>query len=144
VRSVTRIAIAMKAITYLARGLRRRSTEAERRLWRALRNSHLGFRVKRQYPIGKYVADFVIHSIRLVIELDGGQHALTAEADAHRTRALEAQGYRVIRFWNSDVMENLEGVVERIRREILAPFPSPPLGGEGGAREAKPKREGED
>ena len=71
----------------------------------------------RQFPIGDFVADFACRDAHLAIELDGGQH--TAEADAPRTAVIEAFGYRVIRFWNNDVLQNTEGVLEAIRRELL-------------------------
>ena len=78
----------------------------------------LPFNVRRQHPIGRYVAGFAIPARKLVIELDGGQHATTVEADARRTRDLNEHGYRVMRFWNNDVMGNLEGVLQMIAAEL--------------------------
>jgi very-short-patch-repair endonuclease len=107
-----------KRLTPVARNLRRRSTDAENRLWyhlRARRFEHTKF--LRQFPIGGFIADFACRDLHLAIELDGGQH--TPEADAPRTEIIEAFGYRVIRFWNNDVLANTEGVLEVIRRELL-------------------------
>ena len=116
--------------TARARNLRRDATDAERLLWRALRELNLPVRIRRQHPIGAYIADFAILAHRLVIEIDGGQHAGAARADARRTEVLGAHGYRVIRFWNNEVLGNIEGVVETILRESgespTSPPPSPP------------------
>ena len=124
--------------TRRARRLRRDMTEAERILWRALRAMSLPVKVRRQHPIGRHTADFAVPARRLVIEIDGGQHATTVARDAARSRMLAARGWRVIRFWNSDVMSNLPGVLETIAAEIehspTSPRPSPPQGGgEGGS-----------
>lgn len=97
-----------------ARQLRRDATEAERVLWLALRENFPAARFRRQVPIGPYYADFLSFRAKLVIEVDGGQHDLQSEYDAARTRFIEAQGYRVIRFWNSDVLPDPEGVVNEI------------------------------
>ena len=97
-----------------ARGLRRAMTDAERKLWWHLREMPIGgTHFRRQAPIGPYFADFACHQCKLVIELDGSQHAAapTAVADAARTRFLERHGYRVLRFWNNDVLGNIEGVM---------------------------------
>ncbi|NRD88672.1 DNA-cytosine methyltransferase [Sphingopyxis sp. BSNA05] len=92
-------------------------TDAESKLWSRLRNRQLdNVKFVKQFPIGPYVADFAARSIRLAIELDGGQHS--EGKDAERTKIIEAHSYRVIRFWNNDVMENVEGVLEAIVREI--------------------------
>ena len=96
----------------------------------------LPVKVRRQHPIGRYIADFAVPAHQLVIEIDGSQHAVARDRDAARTRALQAHGYRVIRFWNSDVTGNLSGVIETIAAEIerspTSPQPSPPRrGGEG-------------
>ena len=97
------------------RALRANQTEAETRLWLGLRDRRLGgAKFRRQVPVGPYVADFACYTARLIVELDGGQHAENAEADALRTDWLEAQGFRVLRFWNNDVMANIDGVLERI------------------------------
>ena len=94
-------------------------------MWRALRGMNLPVKVRRQHPIGRHIVDFAIPALKLVMEIDGGQHASTVEADAERTRALNAQGYRVIRFWNNDVMGILEGVIDTIAAEIGNPPTSP-------------------
>jgi very-short-patch-repair endonuclease len=97
-----------------ARQLRRDATTVERRLWSQLCNRQLeGHKFVRQYPIGPFFADFACREAKLVIELDGGQHADSA-TDAGRTAYLKAQGYRVLRFWNNDVWENIDGVVDTI------------------------------
>jgi very-short-patch-repair endonuclease len=115
-----------------ARYLRGHPTEAERRLWTVLRRRQLGFRFRRQVPIRPFVADFVCLSERLIIEVDGGQHAARTASDQARTRWLEAQGLRVLRFWNSDVLENTTGVVQVIFQALGAPLPHPsPARGEG-------------
>ncbi len=102
----------------VARALRRRMTDAERVLWGRLRNGQLvGQKFRRQSPIGPYVVDFLCEARRLVIELDGGQHADSA-SDAARTARLESEGYRVIRFWNNDVLTNLDGVLAVILSEL--------------------------
>ena len=120
----------------IGRTLRTNATPAERILWRALREGdlkHAHFR--RQVPLGDYVADFATHSYRIVIELDGSQHsdARAERLDELRTKWLEGEGYRVVRFWNSDVRANLEGVVLKIMSlltETPTPAPSPQGGGE--------------
>jgi very-short-patch-repair endonuclease len=95
--------------------MRRDPTIAERRLWQALRARHLaGTKFRRQAPIGAYIVDFVAPTAKLIVEVDGGQHAGTSERDLARTRALEAEGYRVIRFWNNDIIDNLDGVLQAI------------------------------
>ena len=101
-----------------ARNLRKNATEAEKSLWRALRALNLPVNVRRQHPIGQCIADFAIPAHKLVIEIDGGQHAQMVEADEERTRDLNGHGYRVIRFWNNDVLDNLEGVLETIATAI--------------------------
>ena len=94
-----------------ARHLRTHSTDAERVLWRHLRAYRLrGHKFRRQAPIGRYIVDFVCFELRLVIELDGGQHAERTKYESDRTAWLRGQGFRVLRFWNTDVLNNLEGV----------------------------------
>ena len=94
-------------------------TDAEILLWSRLRAGQLGGRsFTKQFPIGEAVADFACRSAKLVVELDGGQHATATAADAARTRLIEAHGYRVIRYWNGDVMGNLDGVLEDILRHL--------------------------
>jgi very-short-patch-repair endonuclease len=105
-------------LTPVARKLRRDQTEAEKRLWSHLRNRQLeDAKFLRQFRIGDHIADFACRPLKLVIELDGGQHAGNP-ADVERTRIIEANGYRVIRFWNNDVLANTEGVLEVIAREV--------------------------
>ena len=106
-----------KRLTPVARKLRKDPTEAEKRLWSRLRSEQLGARFTRQYPIGNAIVDFACRSLRLAIELDGGQHA-DSEADVVRTRLIEAQGYRVNRFWNNDVLANTDGVLTAIAHEL--------------------------
>ena len=107
-----------KRLTPGARKLRRDMTDAEALLWWRLRGRQLGAKFVRQFPIGDAVADFACRSARLVVELDGGQHVRAVEADALRTRMIEAHGYAVIRFWNNDVMENLDGVLQAISEHL--------------------------
>ncbi|HET6535542.1 MAG TPA: DUF559 domain-containing protein [Sphingomicrobium sp.] len=97
-----------------ARGLRRRMTRPERYLWRSLRSAFPEIHWRKQAPFGPYVVDFCCHSARLIIEVDGGQHARTTDRDAERTRFLEAEGYHLLRFWNNDVLGNMDGVLQRI------------------------------
>jgi len=102
-----------------ARALRKSTTEAETVLWSRLRQRRIGgFRFRRQAPIGRFIADFACFEARLVIEVDGGQHTERAEQDAARTRWLESQGFRVLRFWNNQVLREIEGVEEVILREL--------------------------
>lgn len=105
-----------KRLTRIARILRQNSTLAEDRLWRELRNRRLaGLKFKRQVPVGNYVADFLCHDARPIVELDGGHHAEQVEADTARADCIEADGFRILRFWNSNVTQNLDGVLEVIR-----------------------------
>jgi len=112
-----------------ARRLRRNSTDAEALIWRALRESMPHEKWRRQVPLGPYFADFASHRAKLVVEIDGSQHADVADADAARTSFLQSQGYRVLRFWNNEVLQNLDGVLI----VIAAALPSP-LVGEGGSK----------
>jgi very-short-patch-repair endonuclease len=121
-----------------ARELRRFGTEAEKRLWSYLRGRRLdGRKFRRQVWIGNYVADFFCAEARLIIEADGGQHGEQLDYDARRTAFLEREGFRVIRFWNNDVLENPDGVVTLIREALTLPSgsagraPPSPLQGEG-------------
>lgn len=118
--------------TRLAKNLRNNATDTERKLWRHLRASQLkGCKFSRQMPVAGYVCDFLCRSARLVIELDGGQHDWQVDKDEGRTRQIEAEGYRVIRFWNNEVNEALETVLDRITRALEAhPQPLPHAGGE--------------
>ena len=106
----------------LAKNLRKRSTDAERLLWHHLRGKQLeGYKFRRQEPIGSYIVDFVSFSKKIVIELDGGQHALETERDFKRDSWLQRQGFKVLRFWSNEVLANTEGVIETILRELGAP-----------------------
>ncbi|CAM8637308.1 DUF559 domain-containing protein [Sphingobium sp.] len=109
--------------TAKARALRNNATDVERALWHVISARKIsGIRFNRQIPIGQFICDFVARSIGLVIEVDGGQH--NDEVDAERTRYIEARGFRMIRFWNNDVLGNIEGVIEEIER-VIANMPSP-------------------
>ena len=110
-----------------SRARRRNASEPERRLFRALREAFPTARFRFQAPFGPYHADFCSHGAKLIIELDGDTHATTVDYDAARTRFLNNEGYRVIRFTNNDIMQTLEGVIETI-----APHLPSPLVGEGG------------
>jgi very-short-patch-repair endonuclease len=113
-----------------ARRLRRDSTDAERVLWRGLREVFPKAKFRRQSPLGPYIADFPSFRCQLIVEADGGQHDLNAEKDSVRTAYLEAQGYRVLRFWNNDVLGNLDGVLQVIATALI-PHPDPLPEGEG-------------
>ncbi|MGN2242581.1 endonuclease domain-containing protein [Frateuria sp. GZRR33] len=123
-----------------ARGLRVGMTDAEQRLWYYLRNRQLdGCKFRRQHEIDRYVVDFVCSERMLVVELDGSQHFDQQDYDEARTRYLQAKGYRVLRFWNNDVLTNIESVLEAAVEALASPGPSPrpsPRRGEG----AKTKR----
>jgi very-short-patch-repair endonuclease len=109
-----------------AHQLRRDQTDAEQRLWAKLRDRQLrGAKFRRQHPIGPFVADFCCPQRKLVVEMDGGQHAEDIAADEKRSRFLEAQGYRVLRFWNHDLLRNTDGVLERIAEVLGDPHPCP-------------------
>lgn len=106
--------------TQRARELRSNMTEAERRLWQVLRERQVdGCKFRRQQPIGTYIADFACLQSRLIVEVDGGHHG--SDADGERDAWLRSQGFRVLRFWNNDVMENLEGVYQSIEAELKKP-----------------------
>jgi very-short-patch-repair endonuclease len=117
-------------LTERARAMRRQPTEAERKLWVALRSGALaGHRFRRQHPIPPFVVDLACPPATLVVELDGGQHA-ASRSDPARQRALEERGWRVLRFWNNEVLANLEGVLTVILAAVSEqPSPSPsPIG----------------
>ena len=110
--------ITMKRLTLVTRTLRRQQTDAEALLWSKLRSRQLeNAKFRRQAPIGNAVADFVCQEIKLIIELDGSQHADNPD-DIERTRVLEAFGYSVLRYWNNDLFENFDGVLEDIQQAI--------------------------
>jgi len=110
-----------------SRDLRREMTDAERLLWQHLRQRQVaGRRFRRQHPVGRYIVDFACLEAGLIIEVDGGQHADRREYDTARSAWLERQGFRVLRFWNNEVLTNLEAVREVIWREVtLSPQPPP-------------------
>jgi len=110
-----------------AHKLRKQLTDAERRLWQILRGRRLSsMKFRRQQSIGPFVADFVCFERQLVLELDGGQHSEQELDDEARTRWLEAKGYRVLRFWNNDVLANPEGVARAIVDFLKSPPPEDP------------------
>jgi very-short-patch-repair endonuclease len=116
----------------IARRLSRDQTDAERALWFRLRDRRLnGLKFRRQMPIASYVVDFCCETSRLIVELDGGQHAAST-ADAARTAVLEAQGYLVLPFWNDDALKNTDGVIESILATVrqVPPHPNPLPNGE--------------
>jgi very-short-patch-repair endonuclease len=122
-----------------AQRLRRNPTDAEQKLWWHLRHrlALSGTHFRRQVHLDRYIVDFASHTLKLIIELDGGQHTTQIARDARRTRFLAAKGYRVLRFWNIDVLQNIDGVLEVIHSEALStptPSPSPQGGGEQGSR----------
>lgn len=98
-----------------ARKLRKELTPAERKLWALIRNDQLGVNFRRQHAIGNFIPDFVCIKKKLIIELDGSQHVEQAEYDTERTKFLESQGYKVIRFWNNEVMNDINGVIRNIQ-----------------------------
>ena len=116
-----------------ARHLRRNRTDAERRLWRELRGlKQAGFKFRQQVPIDPFIVDFACLSRRLIVEVDGGTHGTDAEIahDERRNRYLEDRGFRVLRVWNSEVRENIEGVMDIIVATLHTPTPDPsPQGG---------------
>lgn len=124
------------SLSLFARDLRNNSTEAECLLWRYLRNSQLeGIKFRRQQPIETYIVDFVSFYKKIVIELDGGQHSENVVYDKERSSCLHKNGFTVLRFWNNEVFENIEGVLEVIRQlclEVASPTPHPPPSRGGG------------
>jgi very-short-patch-repair endonuclease len=123
-----------------ARVLRRNATDAEPKLWWHLRYRLAlpGTHFRRQVHLGRYIVDFVSHNLKLVVELDGGQHAERIAQDATRTKFLESRGYRVLRFWNNDVLQNVDGVLEVIQSAILATPTAIPSSQGGGEQKYEP------
>jgi len=110
-------------LTGIARRLRKDSTNVERLFWSHVRNRRLdGFKFRRQYEVAGYVVDFICTEARLIVEMDGGQHAIGA-SDAIRDARLMQDGYRVLRFWNNDVLANIEGVIETVLNILREPSP---------------------
>lgn len=124
-----------------AKELRSHQTEAEQRLWYHLRaHRFMNLKFKRQKPLGPYIVDFICHDLGLIVDVDGGQHQEAAEYDRRRDAWLQEQGYRVLRFWNNEVMQQMDGVPEAIRvfvegsRSPSHPTPLPPAG-EGSSKQ---------
>ena len=117
-----------------ARNLRQNMTDAERRVWQILRSHQMqGYKFRRQVPIGRYTADFVCHEARLIVEIDGGQHDLSSPREAERSGFLRNEGYRILLFWNNEVLVNLDGVHETIADELgrITPTQTLPHQGRG-------------
>ncbi|VAW36089.1 hypothetical protein MNBD_DELTA03-934 [hydrothermal vent metagenome] len=105
---------------YRAKLLRNNMTDTERLLWSKIRNRQIyGYKFRRQSPIGRYIVDFICYEKKIIIELDGSQHAAREEYDQQRTVWLESGGYKVIRFWNNDVWQNIEGVLDVIASALI-------------------------
>ena len=116
----------MSRLVSFAKDLRKNSTDTENVLWKYLRAKRLdGFKFRRQEPLGKYIVDFICFESRVIIECDGGQHAFETEKDRERDQWFERQGYCVLRFWDSDVLKNTEGVLEAILKACQS-SPTPP------------------
>ena len=112
--------------TAFAKLLRRNSSDAEKRLWRQLRDRQIeGYKFRRQIPLGIYVVDFVCFEARLVVEVDGGQHNMRRDHDERRTAWLNSQGFKVLGFWNNEVFETSDSVLETIRRALIVATPHP-------------------
>ncbi|HMJ45315.1 MAG TPA: endonuclease domain-containing protein [Pseudolabrys sp.] len=126
-----------------SRQMRKAPTEAERKLWWHLRHrlQLADTHFRRQVQVGPYIADFLSHKSKLIIEIDGGQHGSQLSKDQTRTRRLEADGYRVLRFWNNDVLSDIEGVLIEIHAATRTPTPDPSPQG-GGERRPSPSRGG--
>ena len=119
---------------FLARKLRQQSTDAERMLWKHLRAHRMaGYKFRRQVVIEPYIVDFICLDARLIVEADGGQHLEQAEDDLKRSAFLQSRGYKVIRFWNDEILTDTHIVLERIYNYLItAPSPQPSPGGRGG------------
>ena len=122
--------VGVKRLSGLAREMRKQPTDTENYLWKYLRSRQiLGSKFRRQQPIGPYIVDFVNFEEKVVIELDGGQHAINEATDAARDLFLRQEGYKVLRFWDNEVFLNTDGVLEVIS-EAITPHPTPlPQGG---------------
>ena len=113
-----------RRLSHNARTLRIQSTDAEKLLWSKIRGRQIeGCKFRRQQLFGSYIVDFVCFEQKVVIELDGGQHAMSRGGDAKRDKWITGEGFVVIRFWNNEVLQNLEGVVETIRKRLVSPSP---------------------
>ena len=124
-----------ESLIYNARSLRAEMTDAEKKLWQSIRQIQLGVRFRRQHPIERFIADFACLDPKVVIEIDGGQHAENVSRDEDRTMVIESHGFKVLRFWNNEVLQNLEGVLQVIAQK-LAPHPHPPSQGAPAAASA--------
>jgi very-short-patch-repair endonuclease len=119
-----------------ARQLRKNLTDSEKRLWQELRLRQIeGLKFRRQFQIGRYIVDFACPERKLIVELDGGHHSEQISSDVDRTRWLEGQGFRVLRFWNNEIQSNLRGVKDTIYKALnettQPPTPALPHKGEG-------------
>ncbi|MDR1123890.1 MAG: endonuclease domain-containing protein [Elusimicrobiota bacterium] len=106
-----------KTLKYLAVSNRKNPTDAERKIWSYLRNNNLGRKFRRQQQIENYIVDFYCAERKLIIECDGGQHC-ESKTDEERKKYLELHGYKILRFWNTDILKNIEGVCEVIKKEL--------------------------
>lgn len=123
----------MKKLTIVAKNLRKNSTDAERLLWKHLRRKQVeGLKFSRQQPIGNYIVDFVSFENQLIIEADGGQHAGNEQADREREEWLKREGFKILRFWNNDILNNIEGVMATLMEacDNHPPLTPPIKGGE--------------
>ena len=124
-------------LTARAKNLCKDSTDAERLLWSHIRAHRLnGIKFKRQQPLGPYIVDFVCFESKLVVELDGGQHAEARTRDIVREDWIRSQGFHVLRFWNNEVLSNIEGVMQQITAHLSPSPPPSPIQGEGALRES--------
>lgn len=123
-----------KNMKSLARALRRQATDAEHLLWKHLRGRRLaGYKFRRQVVIEPYIVDFVCFETKLIVEADGGQHIEQMQYDEKRTAILQSLGYEVMRFWNNEILGDVNAVLEQIQyRLIEVPSPQPSPGGRGG------------
>ncbi len=122
-------------LTVNAKRMRREPTPAELKFWYQARDRRLeGFKFRRQVPVGPFIADFICVERQLIIEIDGGQHA-ESERDVRRDAYLTSNGYRILRFWNADVLTNMEGVVDTVIAALAVPPPHPALSPDGGEGE---------
>ena len=127
--------------TRRAQNLRNNATPAERLLWRYLsRRQFDGWKFSRQMPVGPYICDFLCRELNLVIEVDGGQHC-DSPTDPVRTAYLKREGFKVVRYWNNEVRENVDGVIQNLRLLIGQPHPLPPPAS-GRGRAAQQRRGG--
>jgi very-short-patch-repair endonuclease len=125
-----------KKSTDAAKKLRKNPTRAENLLWQKLRNRQSeGFKFRRQQPVGSYILDFVNFKKRIVIEVDGCQHAILKDKDKKRDAWLNSEGFELMRFWNNDVFENLDGILQVIRTKLKTPSPDPSHQGRGNRSE---------